>query len=275
VGYFINRSVLSNLWRPFYDAIEKVKSYKISEKSKLELSDTNIDEFSLLNQSIQTMAERVQHDYQTLKEFTGHAAHEMQTPLAIIRSKLDMLMQDERMLEHSPSHISEIEQAVHKLSRLYQSLLLLTKVENRQFVLNEYVAVHAIVEYKFNEQMELAENKNLAIQLNIEPLSITFHRQLIEILIGNLLYNAIRYNKTGGCIEINLDEKTLTITNTSSLSRLDDDRLFQRFYRHPDVVEEGNGLGLSIVKQICDMAGFGLKYDYMDNRHMFSVSFVN
>lgn len=275
VGYQINRTVLNNLWRPFYNAIEKVKTYKVSEKDPLKLSETDIDEFSLLNQSIQAMAERVQHDYQALKEFTGYAAHEMQTPLAIIRSRLDMLMQDEYMLAHSPSHISEIEQAVHKLSRLYQALLLLTKVENRQFVLNEYVAVHAIIEYKFIELVELSENKNLTTVLNIEPLSITFHRQLMEIMIGNLLYNAIRYNTPGGSIEINLDEKALVITNTSPLSRLDNDRLFQRFYRHPDVVEEGNGLGLSIVKQICDTGGFKLSYDYMEGKHKFSVAFVN
>ncbi|PZF73370.1 sensor histidine kinase [Taibaiella soli] len=274
VSSLINRRLLHKLWQPFYNTIEKVKGYKVAQKGVLELEETKIDEFSLLNQSITAMTERVQQDYASLKEFTSHAAHEMQTPLAVIRGKLDMLVQNEAVLKNNPTQISDIEKAVHKLSRLYQALLLLTKVENRQFILNEPVEIHEIIEEKLVEFSELMESRKIDLQVFLKPVDVVFHNQLAEIVIGNLFYNAIRYNKPGGKIEISLDLKRLMISNTSAVSMLDNDRLFQRFYRHEEVKEDGNGLGLSIVKQICDMAGYQLFYFYTeDSMHTFEVYF--
>ncbi|XZF16222.1 sensor histidine kinase [Chitinophagaceae bacterium MMS25-I14] len=273
-GYVINRKLLNSLWKPFYQTIDQVKRYKISDKTVPQLGTTDIDEFALLNQSILHMTERVQADYQSLKEFTSHAAHEMQTPLSVIRIKLDMLMQNEYLLQHSPAQIPDIEKAVHKLSRLYQALLLLTKVENRQFILNEKVAVNEIIQDKYLELSEMLEARDLDAIINIRPFEIIFHRQLTEIIISNLLYNAIRYNMPGGEIDIQLEENVFTVSNTSLLPQLDIQRVFQRFYRHADVKEDGNGLGLSIVQQICDMAGFIPLYAYENERHIFSVSFM-
>jgi len=274
VSSLINRRLLHRLWQPFYNTIEKVKGYKVAQKGLLELEETKIDEFSLLNQSITAMTERVQQDYASLKEFTSHAAHEMQTPLAVIRGKLDMLVQNEAVLKSNPAQISDIEKAVHKLSRLYQALLLLTKVENGQFVLDEPVAVHEIIEEKLIEFSELIGSRKLESFVDLQPTDIVFHKQLAEIVIGNLFYNAVRYNKNGGKIEINLAADRLSICNTSAVSVLDNERLFQRFYRHAEVKEEGNGLGLSIVKQICDMAGYRLCYFYTEDKmHRFEVLF--
>lgn len=274
VSSLINRRLLHKLWQPFYNTIEKVKGYKVAQKAVLELDQTKIDEFSLLNQSITAMTERVQQDYASLKEFTSHAAHEMQTPLAVIRGKLDMLVQNEAVLRSNPAQISDIEKAVHKLSRLYQALLLLTKVENRQFVLNEPVAVREIIEEKLVEFSELIESRKLEAFAELQSADIVFHKQLAEIVVGNLFYNAIRYNKNCGKIEIKLAADRLVISNTSAVSMLDSERLFQRFYRHAEVKEDGNGLGLSIVKKICDMAGYKLFYFYTDDKmHRFEVHF--
>lgn len=271
-GYLINRTVIRRLWKPFYQTIGKMKTYHLSDQDTLALERVDIDEFSLLNQSINEMIGRIQQDYSSLKNFTGQAAHEMQTPLAIIRTRLDMLMQNENLLEQNAHNITDIEKAVHRLSRLHQSLLLLTKVENRQFALNEQVQLDVVIADKCAEYAELMEAMNLTVNLNLQPTTILFHQHLADILINNLLNNATRYNKPGGVIDIELQNNRLTISNTSATQQLDLNKLFKRFYRD-DNSQEGTGLGLSIVKQICEMAGYTIDYEYSNDKHTFIIMF--
>jgi two-component system, OmpR family, sensor histidine kinase QseC len=272
-GFFINRTILSRIWKPFYQTIDKIKNYHLSAQQPLQLPPTLIDEFTLLNENISGMTVRTQREYKNLKEFTGNAAHEMQTPLAVIRTKLDLLMQNENLLAYYAQPVQEIEQAVHKLSRLYHSLLLLTKIENQQFELNESVQLDEIIKHKLNELTEITDAKKIVTNVNLVPVSIIFHQQLAEILTGNLLNNAIRYNQENGILSITLTAREFTIANTSALPALDDKKVFQRFYRHTDTKQDGNGLGLSIVKQICDVAGFGLSYNFINEQHIISVFF--
>jgi two-component system sensor histidine kinase QseC len=270
--YLINRIVLRRLWKPFYKSINKLQTYRISDRTQLELETVDIEEFSLLNQSIHEMMDRIQQDYGSLKNFTGQAAHEMQTPLAVIRTKLDLLIQNEAILEHSAQHITDIEKAVQRLSRLHQSLLLLTKVEHKQFALNEAISLDALIKDKCAEYTEMAERMELLLTIKTQPTTISFHHHLSDILINNLLVNAIRYNKAGGSIDITLQDGRLTISNTATGPQLDTNKLFKPFYQS-NTSQNGNGLGLSIVKQICDLGGFPLSYTYVADRHTFNISF--
>lgn len=273
VGYFINRAVLGKLWQPFYNTIQKIQNYSIAQKQEIIFPETEIDEFTLLNRSIALMTRRAQDDYQSLKEFTGHAAHEIQTPLAIMRNRLDMLIQDEALLQQHAQPLVDIEKAVNRLSKLHQSLLLLTKVEHRQFLLDEEVEMSKIVKDKVYEYRELAGARSLNIEADLQETKILFHQHLAEILVGNLVNNAIRYNVKEGGIFIKLTNERLEIANTSSLHAIDKQHLFQRFYRDPMAKEEGTGLGLTIAKQICDMAGFNIGYKFVEDMHVFVVTF--
>ncbi|HTB52403.1 MAG TPA: HAMP domain-containing sensor histidine kinase [Ferruginibacter sp.] len=275
VGFFINRIMLKRLWKPFYNTIEKINAYNLISQQVLQLEDTPIDEFNILNKNITSMVERVQYEYRNLKEFTGNAAHEMQTPLAVIRAKLDLLVQDEANLLNNANPITGIEIAVNKLSRLFNSLLLLTKIENRQFELNEKVQLDEIIENKLTESKHLIDSKGIILTKKIMPTNIVFHQQLADILIGNLLNNATRYNCDLGRISIILTKHEFTISNTSPLPPLDGTMVFQRFYRHTSTKQEGNGLGLSIVKQICDTAGYELSYKFYSDQHIISILFNN
>jgi len=271
IGFLINRVVIRRLWQPFYTTIERVQQYSITEQQAPAAAPTDIDEFALLNRTIQEMMERIQQDYHSLKKFTGQAAHEMQTPLAIIRMRLDALLQQEELAEKSAVNIAEIEQAVSRLSRLHQSLLLLTKVENRQFVLNEPVSLDKIVADKCAEYVDIAMAKGITIRTDIQPLQLQFHQQLAEITVSNLLSNAVKYNQPGGQVELVL-HGSLRVSNTSDRPALDGARLFKRFYRD-SVATEGTGLGLSLVKQICDLAGYTITYEFANGRHDFIINF--
>lgn len=272
-GYIINRVVLKKLWQPFYHSIQQVSSYDLQKQQALKLPPTNIDEFTLLNKSLNEMAAKVEADYHTLKEFTGNAAHEMQTPLAVIAANTESLIQDETVVKNHPAAIATIENAAKRLSRLNQSLLLLAKIENRRFELNEEVEWKSLISQRLQALEDMIADQQLQVSVNAVSLSTIFHQHLADILITNLLGNAIRYNVKGGCMQINLDEKSLTVSNTSLLPALDGTKIFNRFYRHPETKTEGNGLGLSIVQQICNEAGYTLTYNYSNNQHVFSVFF--
>lgn len=272
-GYVINRVVIIRLWKPFYSTINEVENYRLSKQQTLQLPEVAIEEFNLLNQSLNQMIDKIQSDYQVLKDFTGNAAHEMQTPLAVVRTHLEELSQDERVLRFHNRSIRNIEQSVSRLSRMNQSLLLLTKIENNQFPLNEEVQLDKIVQEKTEELCELIASRNILLQIQAVPVKIYFHHYLAEVVIANLMHNAIRYNRKEGKINVCLEPHRLVISNTSELPMLDKDKIFKRFYRHPETKAEGNGLGLSIVYQISEMALFQVTYEYSNNLHNFSIGF--
>jgi signal transduction histidine kinase len=271
-GYLINRTVIRKLWQPFYQTIEKVRSYHVTDPNIPALEKGDIEEFTLLNQSINDMIARVQHDYTALKNFTGQAAHEMQTPIAVIRLKLDMLIQNEDLLQKNATAITDIEKSVQRISRLHQSLLLLTKVENKQFLMNEQVEMDKIVIEKCAEYSDLAESMGIAIMTTLTPTTIQFHAHLADILINNIISNAIKYNKPGGAVNVILHNNTLSIINPSNTGSLDLEKVFKPFYRNGNS-QEGTGLGLSIAKQICETAGYSIRYEYSNARHVFSITF--
>jgi signal transduction histidine kinase len=245
----------------------------LQEQQSLHLPSTSIAEFNLLNATMNGMVTRAEQDYAALKEFTGNAAHEMQTPLAVISGNTETLMQDESVLEKHHATISTIEEAAKRLSRLNQSLLLLAKIESRRFALNEQVAWETLIRKRLAELNGLAESQQLSITIQAVPVTTTFHQELASILVSNLLANAIRYNYAEGSVKVVLDANGLTVSNTSTLPPLDGNKVFGRFYRHPETRHEGNGLGLSIVQKLCKLAGYGLSYNYDDDQHVFSIRF--
>lgn len=271
--FLINRFVLRRLWKPFNSTLSQLKDFNLSGKNKLKLQHSRIDEFNELNKAAIIMTEHVSQEYDTLRNFTENASHEMQTPLAIINSKLDLLIQGDNITEQQMDQLQGIYNALERLSRMNQSLLLLTKIENNQFNDMENILLNTVIMDKLFQFDELILNRKLVVHTDIQPVNISCNKQLLDILLSNLLNNAIRYNIECGDISIELKHNDLTISNTSALPALDNQKVFQRFYRHADNKQEGNGLGLSIVKQICNDFGYPIRYFFRDNRHEFLIEF--
>ncbi|MEO7530591.1 MAG: HAMP domain-containing sensor histidine kinase, partial [Sediminibacterium sp.] len=196
-NYLINRKLVTRLWKPFYTTIDRIRDYELSAKDPLQLQHEKIDEINLLNDSINKMTARINQDYLALRSFTENASHEMQTPLAVIRSKVESLLQDAEGKETTIQQLLVIEDATLKLSRLHQSLLLLTKLENRQFQPNEPVNLTAIINTRLKEREELIVSRKLHCIVNCEEVVLHFHQHLAEILVNNLLNNVIRYTPQG------------------------------------------------------------------------------
>jgi signal transduction histidine kinase len=272
INYLVNRTIVNRIWQPFNDTIREVEQYDLRQRKALSLKKEPIEEFNLLNESLVSMTERISGDYQNLKAFTENASHEIQTPLAIIRSKAELLLQDSGLNRETMIRLVEIEDGIRRLSRIQQSLLLLTKIENSQFNLTEPVNLKEILEKRLEEKRELMEARNIRLSLNLEALTLPFHPHLADILVSNLLNNAIRYTPDGGEIKITLDENMLQCSNSASGPALDPEKIFQRFYKS-EQNNDGTGIGLAIAREICKAAGYRIEYGFNLGYHQFKVHF--
>ncbi|MES2006081.1 MAG: ATP-binding protein [Bacteroidota bacterium] len=271
-NYLINRKLVTRLWAPFYRTIDSIRDLQLSVKKPLQLPAESIEEINLLNASVNKMTARIHQDYQALRTFTENASHEMQTPLAVIRSKIESLLQDTEGKEKTIQQLLTIEDATLKLSRLHQSLLLLTKLENRQFQLSEAVNLTEIIESKLAERSELIAARKLVLSVTMKEVVLSFHRHLAEIMVNNLLNNMIRYTPVHGTVSITLTNEVLSIKNYAANGALNTDKIFQRFYKEEQSAES-TGLGLAIIKEICVLAGFTITYQYAFHEHDFTIHF--
>lgn len=267
----INRLVIRNLWQPFYDMLRQIKLFNLTDKNSITTTQTGIEEFKDMNEEISAMASRVQQDYQELKSFVENAAHELMTPIAVMNSKLDTLIQTGNLNDQQGALIGDMYGTMAKLTRLNKAMLLLTKIENKLINDQEQLNLKTAVEIACNEFQDLAADQDLQLRLDLADVTVTMSKTLLDILLGNLLGNAIRHNRQGGQIDVSLNSRQLIIRNTGKAQSLDAAVIFQRF--HKSAESEGSGLGLTLARQICDNYGFKLSYSYKDNRHLFSVTF--
>jgi signal transduction histidine kinase len=239
-----------------------------------EFEKTTINEFSDLNNSISTLIKRNLSVFQSQKEFTENAAHEMQTPLAILQGKLELLMQTHPLTTDQAGLISGLADANQRMNRLNRSLLLLTKIENDQFAEKEKIGLKDTVEKMVGQFTFLAEQKNITVRnLSAPDITVEANRSLIEILVSNLIMNSIRHAPPGGVVIIGKENNSeLTIKNTAKNGSLDNSRLFRRFQKE-SADHNSTGLGLAIVEKICSLYHFGLQYGFTDSLHVFSIDF--
>lgn len=267
----VNRVLLKKLWRPFYSSLNILRNFRVDKKQSLDFPSTQIDEFTFMNQTIQKTTRQAQQEYSLLKEFTENASHEMQTPLAIIRSKLDLLIQDENLSENQGKTIQSAYSAIEKLARLNQSLLLLAKIENNQYAETASINLKDKITEKLNAFHELWQNQNISVSSSLQDAPVNLNSELTDILLNNLLSNATRHNFSNGSIKIILKEKELEISNSSQEKELNSRQMFLRFFSQ-DKKSRYTGLGLSIIKQICDVSGFSIRYHFAGNEHRFILS---
>jgi signal transduction histidine kinase len=272
VSLLINRWLIRHLWQPFYHTLSGIKKYRLGEHKNSEFPKNRIDEFNLLNNTLNQFITDAEKEYTLLREFTENASHELQTPLAVVRSKLDTLIQDEHLSEAQSHATQAAYEAIQKMARLNQSLLLLSKIENRQFSETQAVDLKKTIEGKMADWQELWQAKNLVVHANLEPRSVTMNSQLADILLNNLFSNVTRHTPEGGHVWIQLHEKSLTMSNSAAGSSLDSGKLFQRFSKGGQSTDQ-YGLGLSIIRQIAEVTGIAVAYHFASGLHIFTISF--
>ncbi len=261
------------LWKSFYNTLTLVNEYELKKNKQLLLGHSNIKEFNELNEALLKMTNKIYTDFIRQKEFTENASHELQTPLAVIKSKLELLIQSENLKEDEMQQIQIIETAVNKLSSLNKTLLLLVKIENRQFKDELELSMLNTIEKILSNYKNLLLDKN--IQLTEEYKNdfwVKINPQLLDILLSNLLQNAIRHNIKNGILKIKTDHHSLSISNTGEALKVSPVELFERFKKKSNS-QESLGIGLAIVKSIADIYALEITYFYTNNEHTFKVTF--
>lgn len=273
-GLLLFNYILSHLtWRSFNQNIKLLNAFSLERNEPIALRKSGIKEFRELNSVITKLTERVQQDYLSVKEFSEYASHEIQTPLAIIRAKQEELLQDKQLTERNALLIKNTLNAVYRLSKLNQALLLITKIENHQFHDDSEINLSELIEQTLNQMTDLIAIRNLKIEKSLTRIPVVLaNRLLTDILISNLINNAIKHNIENGTIRIEGADNKLIISNTGNIVNVTPEKLFDRFSK-ADLSSNSLGLGLSIAKRICQVYNWEIHYAVDKNQHILTIKF--
>lgn len=238
------------------------------------VNETKIAEFKRLNEAAVAMSRRSEQAYEEQKQFIENASHELQTPLAIARGKLELFAESENFSVKQLEDIDELYRTLGRAIKLNKSLLLLSRINNGQYLNCKDLNLNEIIKEILSDLMEIYESKE--INVSVEELAVCrvcMNESLAHTLLTNLLKNAVVHNCRGGNLCVIIDKSKLLIKNSGDIS-LDQERIFQRFYRADLEIKESTGLGLAIVKSISDIHDISVSYRYGNNVHEFILNFV-
>lgn len=269
-GVFLNLVLNRRLWAPFFFNLRQLNAYSLSRDEAVVFKTSAVNEFSEMTETLEKLTERSRREYRALREFTENAAHEIQTPLGIIQSKLDRLSQMQQVDENISSLIVQARAAVERLRRVNKSLLLLAKLDNNTYAEKETVRADELIQQQYGHMEELFDGKNIAVTLQLQMLQTRCNRYLAEVLISNLFANALHYTPESGAFTVSTSVHTLVFENTGAAITFAPEELFDRF-KKGDQHSQSTGLGLSIVKQICVVNGWDIEYHYAEGKHCFTI----
>jgi signal transduction histidine kinase len=271
--YFINKKLSLVIWKPFHDTLKNLRNFS-NDNPDFKLTDPgNIDEFIELNRTLENLTLKVISDYLSLKRFTEDASHEMQSPLSVIQSKLETLIQYPDLKEDQAELIKSAYISVQRISKLTKALLLLTKIENEQFPEKKNVNLSGILLEKIKLFEDIILRKSLVVKEEIEKeCYVETNLFLADSLLINLIGNAVKHCIPDGIVQIRLTCTFLEISNSGSPLLVPSSKLFDRFFKI-NQSSESPGLGLSIVKEICNHNKWIIEYFHEDNLHKFKVTF--
>ncbi len=267
----LNIFVFYRSMKPLYYLLRWLDKYRIGHKNEELVNNNRITEFNKLYDATISYARRNEHLFEQQKRFIGNASHELQTPLAICRNRLEMMMEDENVTEKQLEELAKTHQTLEHITKLNKSLLLLSKIENDQFADVQDVCINDIVKRYIEDYEEVYSYRNIHLSMQeTGKLVFRMNEMLASTLVTNLLKNAFVHNRDDGSIEIHISETRFHIGNTGVQEALNPTKIFERFYKGSK--QEGStGLGLSIIDSICKISELTIDYSFTDEMHCFDV----
>lgn len=264
------KKVIYSSNRPFYKLLDNLRNFKLGESKMIDFPENNIQEYTELNNSVKKLLEDNINTYNEQKIFIENASHELQTPIAIAIGKLELIIDNNKLDKEQLENITSALAGLDRMKRLNSSLLLLSKIKNRQFPQNETIDLILIFDNVITDFDDLIVHKGLTINMinKQDHLMVSMNKDLAYIMANNLIKNAISHNIKNGNIDIVIESDTITISNDGSPLTGD---IFERYVSSFSDFKS-SGLGLSIVKSILDIYGFSIRYYYSD-KHTFTVKF--
>lgn len=268
----VSHFVFKSSFRPLYTLVKWLKEYRPGKQRAPLVNQTKVEEFKILNQAIQTATNRSTEMYNQQKQFVENASHELQTPLAICMNKLELLSENPDCTEEQLSEIAGINHTLRGIIKMNKSLLLLSRIDNKQFPDTSEIDFNKLINKYLPDFEDMYEYKNIHVTYTeTGTLIYTMNESLASTLLSNLLKNAFIHNIESGSIAISVTGRTLTISNSSESTGLNEATLFNRFEKQTHK-KESTGLGLAIVKSITSIYGIDIKYEY-NGLHKFILTF--
>ena len=267
----VNRRSLRRGMRPLQAILAWLDAYRLGERNKEMPQNTSVTEFRRLGEAISRTTKRNEALFEEQKRFTANASHELQTPLAVIQSRLEMLLDDGQLTEQQMGEVVKALHTLKALARTNRSLLLLSKIAGGQFTSTEAVSMAGTVDRLLPDMEMIYAHKGIAVERRTDgDLVLNMDESLATTLATNLLKNAFTHCNRGGRIAISISTTSMSIANTGQETPLDGQRIFERFYHTPGNASS-TGLGLSIVQAICRLYGISVDYRFERGMHVFNV----
>lgn len=270
IQFYFSRTWNRRIWMPFFQNLEEMKSFSLKSERPIRLKDSEIREFSELKDEIEALTDKVTSDYQNLKQFTENISHELQTSLAIMQAKVENFLNESKITEEQFSQLSTLQRDIHRLGKLNKKLVFLTTLENKESTNSEHIDLNKLVRETVEDFKEVSI---LTLELLEEDqIEIKGDRELVQVLVNNLISNAIKYCEGEKKVRITLSGSSFIINNPGEEIK-NKEELFKRFYKAENNSKPGSGLGLAIVKKICEIYRYKLSYSFKDHNHSFQVIF--
>lgn len=264
--------VLKGVFRPLHRLLDWLHCIQPGKEVPPLDNPTKIREFRQLSDAALDMGNRSYKAYEEQKQFIENASHELQTPLAIVRGKVELLAESEGMTEQQMEQLDEIYATLGRAVKLNKSLLLLSRIENGQYTEMEDVSVDEILDELLPDLMDIYEHKQVRLirKREEQPFIIRCNHSLAQILVSNLVKNSLLHNREGGELQVLTTPTSLVIKNTGDVP-LDGEKLFRRFYHGMDGKKDSTGLGLAIARSIALSSLLKLTYEWQNGMHAFRL----
>lgn len=264
--------VLKGVFRPLHRLLDWLHCIQPGKEVPPLDNPTKIREFRQLSDAALDMGNRSYKEYEEQKQFIENASHELQTPLAIVRGKVELLAESEGMTEQQMEQLDEIYATLGRAVKLNKSLLLLSRIENGQYTEMEDVSVDEILDELLPDLMDIYEHKQVRLirKREEQPFIIRCNHSLAQILVSNLVKNSLLHNREEGELQVLTTPTSLVIKNTGDVP-LDGEKLFRRFYHGMDGKKDSTGLGLAIARSIALSSSLKLTYEWQDGMHTFRL----
>jgi len=272
IMFFVNRHSIKSALSVFYSTIRKLEDFELRKLQTLTLETAEVQEIKKLNEVFEKMATQIYNDFEAQKEYTENVSHELQTPLAIISSKADELMQADNLSKEQMEQLALLLETTNRLSKINQALIFLTKIDNRFYTQGSTFSLNDLIKEKLQIFDSAIQEKKLILELDLLDIThINMNPYLAETLIINLIKNAIIHNTSGGVLRIQLRNNALSISNSGSPLSFPEKDIFKRFTRSENS-KKNLGIGLSIVQRICELYTFKIAYTF-GSEHQFKIIF--
>lgn len=258
IAYFVSGQALKPL-RKLSQQAEKIDQDSISD---IRLNEDTVKEFRQLSVSVNLMLDRLSESFATQRQFSGNAAHELRTPLAIMQTKLELFAAEHKNLEDDTAELvrSQAEQ-LDRLSRLVHTLLEMSNLSSAPR--SDRIELAPLVEEIITDLTPLASQNDITMEQDCDNVVITGSDALIYRLVFNLIENAVKYNRRGGSVSVSVHKE-----NSDVVVRVSDtgcgipeeyrESIFQPFFRVDKSRSRqmgGVGLGLALVHEIAVLHG--------------------